>query len=487
MNKIGYVVVDIGSSGIKGALYVNGGEQKAIIHSDYLYLKNSSPYVEIDSRELMRAVLECIRQLAAEAEKLSISVERIGFSSQLGLVGLDSNMQPVTPIITWADNRAKSEAKELSNTFGTKLSKITCRKITGETPSAKILWIKRNTPELFYRVKYYVSVKDMMVAAFTGKLMTDPTHACYTGLFSVEYGVWSPELTEACGISLNQLPPVEPGNTVVGGLLPDIANEVGLKSGIPVINGGPDGTLGCLGCRTKEGVAANIVGTTDVIFTCIKDFKSDGIGNVITNRDVLSGRWIIGGPLSITGGMLAWLMKMLAGAETYDSLEKKAGELEIGSGGIMCIPAMTGTRAPRWDSNIRSAFVGITQEHGLEHLYRAILEGTSYMAYQMISYLKELDVQISEVRMAGGGAKSKLWGEIRANMFNIPLRQVPNHDATLSGLGFLCEMSFGSPKDIELNEDNNGKLICPDLAATEQYSVLCKRYEKLYQALVKAL
>lgn len=487
MSKTGFIVVDIGTSGIKGALYAAGGKQKGIIHSNYSYLKNSPPYVEIDSKELMRAVLKCIRQLAAEAEKLSISVERMGFSSQLGLVGLDQNLQPVTPIFTWADNRAKSEAKELRNIFGKKLLKITCRKITGETPSAKILWIKRNTPELFNRVKCYVSVKDMIVAALTGKLMTDPTHACYTGLFSVEYGVWSQELIEGSGVNLDNLPPVEPGNTVVGGLLPEIANEVGLKTGIPVINGGPDGTLGCLGCGIKVGVAADIVGTTDVIFTCIQEFKSDGIGNVITNRDVLPGRWIIGGPLSITGGMLAWLIKTLAGKETYDSLEKKASGLEIGSGGIICIPAMTGTRAPRWDSNMRSAFVGMSSEHSIEHLYRATLEGTSYMAYQMISYLKELDIQIIEVRMAGGGAKSNLWGEIRANMFNLPIRQVPNHDATLSGLAELCEMSVDSTNDIESKNDKNGKLICPDPVVAKQYSDLCERYEKLYQILAKAL
>jgi len=485
MNKTGYIVVDIGSSGIKGALYIKGGKLITTVHSDYIYLRNTPPYVEIDSGELIKAVLKCICPLVSEAGGNGIEVEGMSFSSQLGLVGLDSDLMPATPVITWADNRAEHEAEELIAIFGSRLQEKICRKVTGETPSAKIMWLKNNLPEVFKQAKYYVSIKDMIIAAFTGKLITDQTHACYTGLYSVKEGAWAEELAEAAGISLDQLPPVKAGNEVAGNLLTMMADVTGLKSGIPVINGGPDGTLGCLGCGIRPGVAADIVGTTDVIFTCIEEFKSDGVGNIITNRDVLSGRWIIGGPLSITGGMVAWLMRVIGEKETYDSIENKAIKLGPGSDGVMCIPAMTGTRAPRWDSNMRSAFVGITQEHDIHHLYRAALEGSSYMAYQMISCLKAMDIKIGEILMGGGGANSKLWGEIRAGMFNIPLRRVSNPNATLTGLEYLCELSMDPTFHINEQEDSIEETITVDPSNHEQYSQLCTQYDKLYDALVK--
>ncbi len=445
--------VDVGSSGIKAAAFDLRGNPLDVEVQNCDYLPAAPGFYELDPDETWRRTTEAVRRLLRRVPLRGVAA--VGVSAQLGLVAVDRSGKPLRPAITWMDHRAAAEAKLIRQRLGeAALYRVTGRRATGELLAAKVLWIKQYEPAVYDRTVRFDSLKDYLVTRLGGQPGTDPAHASYTLLYDVVRGIWDEGILQELGIDLSRLPQVLPAETIVGQVSKEAAELTGLVAGTPIVLGGPDGTVGGLGAGLiGVGASVNVVGTTDVVFTCLERPVLDPDHRVVLNRHVVPGRWLIGGPMSITGGFLKWFAKQFlkedadrAAAEgelPYPFLDRQAACLEPGSGGLVCVPSMAGERAPLWDPNVRGVLLGLSPEHTKAHVYRAALEGSAFALRRMLEALADAGVEVADLRVTGGGSKSSLWRQIRADVTGRRVLLPAVHQATMLGSSILAAVGVG--------------------------------------------
>jgi xylulokinase len=239
----------------------------------------------------------------------------------------------------------------------------------------------------------------------------------------------------------------------------DAAQFTGIPIGTPVIVGGPDGSVGALGAGLSgPGTAVNIAGTTDVFFATVDQPVLDPARRVVLNASLIPGHWSIGGPSGMTGGMLQWFAEEFGTGEEaeaaqssssfYSLLDEEAATVPPGAGGLVVLPAMTGERAPTWDRLRRGAIIGLSVAHRRAHIARAILEGSAFILGDLVDAVDGLGVRINEIRLAGGGARSLLAAQIKADVCDRQFLTVQEHAASSLGIAMLAAVAMGEFQSI---------------------------------------
>jgi sugar (pentulose or hexulose) kinase len=290
---------------------------------------------------------------------------------------------------------------------------------------------------------------------------------------------------------------VVPSHEIAGETGGELTKEMGLPSGLPVIVGGPDGTVAALGAGlVDEGRAIVVTGTTDVVFACSRTPVFDPQRGTVVNGYVVPDRWAVGGPMSSTGGCLEWFARTLArhevdeaarkGISPYSHLDERAAAVPPGSEGLLCIPSLVGERAPHWESSRRGVFFGLSTRHGVGHMTRAILEGSAFASRVMVERLESCGVSVGDVVLAGGGAKSRLWSQIRADVLDRPVRIPEATGATNLGTALLLAVALGHHPDCQTAAERMVAIrhqIQPDPVRRERYRSLYAAYTELRAAL----
>ena len=449
------LTIDAGSSSCKAEVFTQSGES---ISSGTCHYRMSSPEPgrsELDS-QLLRSTITAATQQALQGVDPG-QLAGIGVSAQLGLAAVGRDGKLLAPILTWADRHATEQAQRIEETLGTPCVYNVCgRRVSPEWPLAKILDYQRHEPEQHARTHKYISLKDYIVLELTGEIVTDPTHASYSLLYNVRSRAWEKEFLETFDLDAEKLPDVRPAHAVAGETSGEFAAQLGLPDHIPVIVGGPDGTVGSLGAGLiAENKAVNVAGTTDVVFTCSDKPVFDPQQGTVVNCYVyvVPNKWVLGGPMSTTGGCLQWFCETFAQSETKDATQRgssvfrwfdeQASAIPPGSEKLLAIPSLVGDRSPWWDPSRRGVLFGLTPQHGKTHIYRAILEGSAFSLRAMIERLEQQGNQIDEVILAGGGAKSRLWAQIRADVSGKPMLLPKVRSATNLGTAILIAVGLG--------------------------------------------
>ena len=487
------LVIDAGTQSCKALVIDAQGRTVAASAERMRITRTRRDWAELEPTSLLGAVEVAVRDALAE-----VSTDRIagiGVSAQLGMVPVDSDGAALQNIFTWMDKRAAAEANQLRAELGEdQVHRVTGRRIDPEWPACEMLWLRQNAPECYLRTDCFLSLKDFIVRHLTGRSVVDETHACYSLLFDVSSRNWHTPFIETLGLDASKLPTILPAGGQAGGLQPHAAACFGLTEGTPVITGGPDGTMAALGAGlVDEGVAVNVVGTTDVIFACSGEPQFDRQARTVTNCHVVPDRWVVGGPMSMTGGCVQWFsdeFESPSGApstqEAVRQLDERASEAGPGVEGLFCIPSLVGERAPRWEPSMRGAFVGLAPNHRRHHLFRAILEGAAYGARYMLNCLQDQGIVTQRLLLVGGGAKSRLWAQIRADVCGIPVVMSDTEEATAVGTAVLVAVATGvRPSIDEAVESMLGsqKVIIPNGDDQAVYDSLYARYLSLHAAL----
>lgn len=388
------------------------------------------------------ALAECVGSLG-NAKILALSVS----TAMHGLIGLDDQQRPLTPLITWADSRARAEARELRDSGqALDLLRLTGTPVHPMSPLVKLIWFASHAPELARQVRWWVGLKDYVLLHLTGRLVTELSSASATGLLDLAVRDWAQESLTLAGIRHDQLPPVLPTTTVLG-LTTPAAARTGLAPGLPVAVGAADGPLGNLGTGAIEpGVAGLSLGTSGAVRMAVTGPAFDPAGRLFCYA-LTDDLWVSGGAVSNGGITLRWAGEtfapdLVSGGHADQDLLDRAAQVPAGSEGLLMLPYVLSERAPLWDPDVPGAFLGVRQHHSRSHFIRAALEGVCLQISTIVDALDSIST-VQSVRATGGPFRSVLWRQVMAATLARPLSIQADAGGTALGAAALGWYALG--------------------------------------------
>ncbi|MGB1287485.1 MAG: xylulokinase [Aggregatilineales bacterium] len=368
-------------------------------------------------------------QAAIAASKLSgDDISAIGLTGQMhGMVMMDADGAVLRPAMLWNDGRTQAQCDTMTEKIGfERLIELTGnRALTGFT-APKILWVRDHEPEIFAKAAHILLPKDYIRYMLTGDYATDLAGAAGTSLLNVAERAWSQEVLDALEIPREWMPKVHEGTEITGYITEKIADLTGLKAGTPVVGGGGDQAAGAvgMGAVTPEIIGVT-VGTSGVVFAPLADYAYEPDGRLHAFCAAVPGTWHFMGVMLSAAGSLQWYRDTLAANDNFDDLVNAAAAIPAGSEGLFFMPYLTGERTPHPDPLARGAFIGLTSRHTKAHMTRAVLEGVAFGLKDAFTLIDNAGLPDKfEVRISGGGAKSPVWQQIIADIFDAALVNV---------------------------------------------------------------
>ncbi|MDY5617030.1 MAG: FGGY family carbohydrate kinase [Lachnospiraceae bacterium] len=457
MGKKYLLGVDVGTTSIKAAVIDENARVIGMSSSSYRMITPNQDYAQIDTEDMWRALLKCIR-LLKDGKQIDLSkTAGISISSLCpGLAALGENGEVLVDPIIYSDRRSTKEAEMIKEAVGEEqLFKITANTaMAGATSGTSMLWIKRNLPKVYEKTKYFGHVNTLLVQRMSGVFAMDYSNASYTNLFETTGGFgWSKFLCEKVGIDILKLPPLHPSTDVVGGLIHQDLIRLGIPLQTPVIIGGGDTACASYAAGiTKNGDVCESAGTTDVLTICVDRPKFDR--GFINRCHVVEGTWIYQGALSHTGSSYQWFrdnfcQDMLAEAKgnagrAFELMNEEASLAAPGCGGLVFLPYMLGERSPIWDPYARGVFFGLSLQTTRREMNRAIMESCGYGLRQLSDIAEHVTGRkIKRFVSIGGGAKSLIWAQIKADITGKDIEILDMNDMAPIGAALLAGVGAG--------------------------------------------
>ncbi len=430
-----YIIIDIGTSSLRAA----------IIGED-LQIRNIETWIRtaeavFDAEEEWNHVFQLIKRITDREKR----IDGIAVSSLLSWVGMDAKGHAVTPCYTYMHQCMEEYEQFHSKHTDREIYAICKRRISAENAVFKIMRLKNREKEVYERLACFTTLKDFINAKLTGIMGIDHTFACYTLLYDVEKACWSKDLIEKSGIDENKLPILRRPYEMLGAVKKEIAINLGMEGDVPVAVGSVDGSTGILGAgASKAGMAVSIMGTTDVFFMVHEKLCDDASMALVTNPHVCPGFWISGGPMGIYGGAADWyIKKMMGGYCDIAKMNELAKGIPAGCQGVIAFPTLSGERTPFWNPLLRGTVLGMGMEHGPGHLFRAILEADGYAVRRIAETGKACGIAFDQVIALGGGSKSPLWLQMKADIMHTIHYKSSVEEATIIGSGILLLLAGG--------------------------------------------
>lgn len=496
-----YIIAhDLGTTGNKATLYDREGKLVGAEFFAYDTEFAHTNWAEQNPEDWWTAVCQSTQKLLQSTHVSKDDIACITFSGQMmGAVPLDKNARPLRNAIIWADQRAlKQEAWIGERVSFEDMYKITGHRLSSSYSLQKILWIRDNQPDIFNATYKFVHAKDSIVARLTGNFVTDPSDASSMNIYDLNTGEWSGKILDAVDLSADKLPEIRQSIDVVGEVLPQVADEVGVNAGTPVVIGGGDGACAAAGAGViSEGSAYNYVGSSSWIALSTPnpifdpDYRTFTFGHVIPNMVMPTGTMqAAGASYQWTRDQLATLEKETAqqlGISPYEMINLQIENIPAGAEGLFYLPYLLGERSPRWNPHARGGFIGLTIRHSRAHMYRAVLEGITFNLRVILDAFRNQGTDIDAMRVIGGGASGRIWNQIMADMYGMPVHRLAIlEEATSMGAALVGGVGVGLYPDFEMIHTMNeiAETVTPNLQAQATYDSMYPIFDKLYDALV---
>ena len=490
--------VDIGTTSTKSVLYDENGQ---FIMKHNIGYPLHTPNVDVSEEnpdELFDAVLMTVKYVVREANIKKEDIKLISFSAQMhSLIALDTQHHRLTESITWADNRASKYAELINKEHqGSDIYQRTGTPIHPMSPLSKIFWMKHEQSDIYKQTAMFADIKTYIFYQLFEKYVIDYSMASATGMFNLEKLDWDKEALELMGITEAQLPQLVPTTHILKGMKKRYATLMGIDENTPIIVGASDGVLSNLGVNSyKKGEVAVTIGTSGAIRTVINKPRTDYKGRIfcyVLDED----HYVIGGPVNNGGVVLRWLRdELLAsevetakrlGVDPYDVLTKIASRVKPGAEGLIFHPYLAGERAPLWNADARGSFFGLTLSHQKEHMIRAALEGVLYNLYTVyLALIEVMNETPSTIKATGGFAKSEVWRQMMADIFDTDLIVPESFESSCLGACVLGLKALGEIDDFSIIEEMVGTTNAhqPDSATVQVYQQLVSIFINLSRSL----
>ena len=388
----------------------------------------------------------------------------------------------IRPAILWNDGRTGAETEYLNTVIGKdKLSQYTANIAFAGFTAPKILWMKKNEPENFAKVKKIMLPKDYLAYCMTGSFCTDLSDASGMLLLDVKNRCWSKEMLEICGITEEQLPKLYESWQVVGTLKPEIASELGLSADVKFVAGAGDNAAAAVGTGTVGDGQCNIsLGTSGTVFISSKDFGVDE-NNALHSFDHADGRYhLMGCMLSAASCNKWWSEEIL---HTKDFAKEQEGIVKLGENQVFFLPYLMGERSPHNNPDARAVFFGMSMDTTREEMTQAVLEGVAFGLRDSLEVARSLGIKIERTKICGGGAKSPLWKKIIANVMNLKVDVPAVEEGPSMGGAMLAAVGCGAYPDVETIAEkfvHVVETVEPDPELVAKYEERYQKFKKLY-------
>jgi len=441
------VGADLGTTGVK--LYVVDYEGRIVnvVRKSYELIFQDPRLIEQNPDDWWAAFISCLKKVAKR-----YNVSAIALSSQANtLLLLNERGHLLSNAISWLDQRSFKEVNELIESFGSKY----LHQKTGMIPNPgftapKLLWLKKNKRNLLSKAKKILfSPQSYIVYKLTGEVAVDRSLASFSMLYDLSKRTWFSEILEYIGVDSNLLPDVYYSYEVVGYVKNEIASRLGLSTGIPVVIGAHDQCCATLGAGVySQGPVVDSTGTAGVVFYVAEKLPREIPESLLVYHYVFQDTWAILGTLSASGALINWLIEFTGGKFSHEKLEREAEKIPAGSDGVIVIPYFSGSFRPDVPTGAKGAILGLTLFHKPHHVYRAVMEAIAFELKYYLETIRSLGYPLSEVIAVGGGAKSRLWRKIKANVFELPVLKPEITDTAPLGACILAGIGSGIFKNI---------------------------------------
>lgn len=483
---------DLGTTGNKATLFDAEGAVVAAIFSSYETAYPQPNWAEQNADSWWQAVRDATRELLATSAVTPGDIAVVSFSGMMnGMLPVDVQGTPLRSAIIWADQRATAEAETLAQRCG----REEVYRRTGHRPgasytAAKLMWMQRHQPELYSRTHMVLQAKDYAAHKLSGTFATDFSDASGTNLFDLETRDWAVDLIAAAGLDPQKLPVAHASSTIIGQVTAEASRATGLLAGTPVVIGGGDGACATVGAGSvRPGDAYNYIGSSSWIAVTADRPLHDPQMRTFTFAHLDPKLYFPTGTMQSAGGSFDWLERLLRGegeAKLYDELETAAASAPPGARGLLFLPYLIGERSPHWNPEARGVFAGLTMSHGRAEMARAILEGTAFNLRMILEAFLEQGTTIQAMRLIGGGAKSPVWRQILADVYELPiLRLALLTEATSLGAAIAGGVGVGIFPDFSVAHDlvqvKEGEQ--PNPSTQERYRTLYELFDRTYTAM----
>ncbi len=435
--------IDIGTTSTKGILLdpdrglVAEAERPATLHAD------RPGWAEEEVGEWWANVVSLARELSGEPGD-GREIAAIGVSGMVPTVVLqDADGRPIRRSIQQNDARAGAEIDGLrSRLTAARILERTGSAITQQSVAPTLLWLQRHEPEAWARTRTISGSYDMIVRMLTGERSIEANWALESGLFDLETRDWAPDVLAAAGLDPELLPAVRRPEEVVGVVTEAAAAETGLRAGTPVVAGSADhvGSAFAAGLVREGDLLVKLGGAGDILLTTAEPVID---GRLYLDYHLVPGLYLPNGCMATSGSFIRWFQATLAGGVSLEVLDAEASSVGPGAGGVVALPYMLGEKTPIHDPDARGAFIGLTLATERGHLFRAVLEGIAFGFRHHLDVFAELGQVPRRVRVTNGGARSRLWKQVTADVIGLPLETLRSHPGSALGAAFVAGMGVG--------------------------------------------
>jgi xylulokinase len=481
---------DVGSQGTKAILLSTTGKVLGEAYEGYKIDYPQPLWAEQPVERWLNAIALSIRRLLAQVKVSAKNVRALSLATQVdGVIPIDSSGQPLRPAMIWMDRRAAGECQFVRQRLGDdKVFRLTGLNLDASHVAPKIRWLAEHQPEIYERAAHFLLPGSYLAFYLTGELAVDYSNASSTLLLDVQTKTWSPIMGQAFEIDLERLATLGAATTILDKLRPTSAEKLGLKANTLVMIGCGDEHAACLGAGvTRPGLAADIAGTAEPVCAASPELVFDATRLVETHCHADPDLWLLENPGFVSGANYRWFRDQFANGETYAMLDSEAALVPPGAEGLTFLPSLMGALAPTWNEAARGTFAGFTLAHTRGHFIRALLEGSAYAVRDITAQMQAVGVELRELRAVGGGAKSRLWNQMKANVTGLQVSVPEIIETTALGAAFLALVGIGAYAGLsEASEDivRIRERIDPDPAVQSVYEEAYSRYRQTYFALL---
>jgi xylulokinase len=489
-----FLGIDLGTSSVKVLLVTDAGEVLSQGSAEYPLDRPRPDRAEQDPERWWQATVAAVRQTLAGIAAGSISIAAIGLSGQMhGTVLLDRAGHSLAPAVIWPDQRSRDQVREITGLIGAeRLIELSGSPAATGFQAATLRWVRQEQPDLWQQVGMILLPKDYLRWRMTGEFQTDPSDGSGTLLLDVHHRDWSEELLAALDIDRAKLPPVQPSTALAGQLQRRAAETLGLPPGMPVVTGAADTAASLLGA----GIVADqtllvMISSGGQLILPATEVRVDPAGRLHTfcaavTPAVDQPGWYLMAAMLAAGLALRWLRDQVLGRPgelAYPEMTAWAANVPAGSNGLLFLPYLLGERTPHMDPRARGLFLGLSANHGRAEFVRSVLEGVALACYDAYQVLAELGARPEGIVMAGGGARSRLWQQIVADMFGLPVRRLDVGDQSALGAALLAGAGVGQLDPVETTQRwaRYGPPLEPDQQQQAVYQDMLSLFRDAYQ------
>lgn len=492
--------LDVGTTSVKAGLFDAEGGRVAGAGREYRLAHPGPDRAEIDPETWWTSATEAIRETLSTPGVERTAIAALGVSSQgETIAAVDANGRALGPALVWLDNRAAAEARTLVEQFGQALvyDRTGVPDVNATWTAPKLLWWRHHEPALFRDAHRFVLAEDFVLRRLTGRFVTDRSIQCTTMLLDIRSGAWWAPMLEAVGISPERLPEIGAPGGIVGGLERAAAEALGLPVGLPVVAGGMDQGAGAVGVgNIAGGMISESTGGALTIQAAVDHHGGDSTGRTPVYVHSAPDTYLYC-PVCPTGGMaLTWFRDQFgetsggsaesAALNGYDLLTGLAATVPPGCEGLTMLPHLAGAFSPEYVATARGVFAGFTLAHTRGHFVRAVLEAVAFMLRRNLELLADAGATATEIRSHGGGSRSPLWNQIKADICDRPIVTFEGDDAAVRGDAMLAGVAVGAFSDLAAAERALvavGPRFEPDAANRAAYDDAYGRYIRVFDAL----